>query len=106
MAEEAVKPVPPLLWLLICLAVGLVIGLLITNVMASANKSVHKQDSAADYVRQGSLFITDTNDVFVGTRVKSVPKPKSNSGNGSSEGGSSSHTSSSGRTHGGGSISF
>ena len=105
MAEEAVKPVPPLFWFLICLAVGLVIGLLITNVMASANKSVRKQSAAADYVRHGSLRMTGTNDIFVGTKVKSVPKPKSNSSGGSSGGGST-HTSSSGRSHGGGSISF
>ncbi len=103
MAEEAVKPVPPLFWFLICLAVGLAIGLLITNIMASANKSVRKQATAADYVRQGSLMMTGTNDMFVRTRVKSVPKPKNNSS--SSEGGST-HTSSSGRSHGGGSISF
>ena len=105
LAEEAVKPVPPLFWLLICLAVGMVIGLIITNSMASKNYSVHKKETAADYVREGTLMITGRNDVFKNTRVNVTPKPKSNSGKSSGSNGST-HTSSSGRSHGGGSISF
>ena len=105
LAEEAVKPVPPLFWLLICLAVGVVIGLIITNSMASKNYSVHKKETAADYVREGTLMITGRNDVFKNTRVNVTPKPKSNSGKSSGSNGST-HTSSSGRSHGGGSISF
>lgn len=105
LSEEAVKPMPPLFWLLICLAVGMVIGLIITNSMASKNYSVHKKETAADYVREGTLMITGRNDVFKNTRVNVTPKPKSNSGSSSDSGGST-HTSSSGRSHGGGSISF
>ncbi|MBQ9946151.1 MAG: TPM domain-containing protein [Clostridia bacterium] len=105
LSEEAVKPVPPLFWLLICLAVGMVIGLIITNSMASKNYSVHKKETAADYVREGTLMITGRNDVFRNTRVNVTPKPKSNSGKSSDSNGST-HTSSSGRSHGGGSISF
>ena len=105
LSEEAVKPVPPLFWLLICLAVGMVIGLIITNSMASKNYSVHKKETAADYVREGTLMITGRNDVFKNTRVNVTPKPKSNSGKSSGSNGST-HTSSSGRSHGGGSISF
>ena len=105
LSEEAVKPVPPLFWLLICLAVGMVIGLIITNSMASKNYSVHKKETAADYVREGTLMITGRNDIFRNTRVNVTPKPKSNSGKSSGSNGST-HTSSSGRSHGGGSISF
>ena len=105
LSEEAVKPVPPLFWLLICLAVGMVIGLIITNSMASKNYSVHKKETAADYVRAGTLMITGRNDMFRNTRVNVTPKPKSNSGKSSDSNGST-HTSSSGRSHGGGSISF
>lgn len=105
LTEEAVKPVPPLFWLLICLAVGMVIGLIITNSMASKNYSVHKKETAADYVREGTLMITGRNDIFRNTRVNVTPKPKSNSEKSSGSNGST-HTSSSGRSHGGGSISF
>lgn len=100
-SEAAIQGMPAVLWLLICLAVGLVIGLLITNVLASSNKSVRQQTDAADYVRAGSLMITHSNDVFTHSRVSATPKAKSNS---SGEG--SSHTSSSGRSHGGGSATF
>ena len=106
LSEEAVKPVPPLFWLLICLAVGMVIGLIITNSMASKNYSVHKKETAADYVRAGTLMITGRNDMFRNTRVNVTPKPKSNSDGKSSGSNGSTHTSSSGRSHGGGSISF
>lgn len=106
MSEEAVKPVPPLFWLLICLAVGMVIGLIITNTMASKNYSVYKKETAADYVREGTLMITGRNDMFRNTRVNVTPKPKNNSGGKSSGSNGSTHTSSSGRSHGGGSISF
>lgn len=105
LSEEAVKPVPPLFWLLICLAVGMVIGLIITNSMASKNYSVHKKETAADYVREGTLMITGRNDIFRNTRVNVTPKPKNSSGKSSDSNGST-HTSSSGRSHGGGSISF
>lgn len=105
LSEEAVKPVPPLFWLLICLAVGMVIGLIITNSMASKNYSVHKKETAADYVREGTLMITGRNDIFRNTRVNVTPKPKNNDGKSSDSNGST-HTSSSGRSHGGGSISF
>ncbi|MBR3768204.1 MAG: TPM domain-containing protein [Clostridia bacterium] len=106
LSEEAVKPVPPLFWFLICLAAGLVIGLIITNTMASKNYSVHKKETAADYVRAGTLMITGRNDIFRNTRVNVTPKPKNNSGGKSSDSNGSTHTSSSGRSHGGGSISF
>lgn len=106
MSEEAIKPMPPLFWFLICLVVGIVIGLLITNTMASKNYSVHKKDTAADYVREGTLMITGRNDMFRNTRVNVTPTSKSSSGSSSSGSSGSTHTSSSGRSHGGGSISF
>ncbi len=101
-ADSALTPMPAVVWFLICLCVGLVIGLLITNKMASGNYSVHKKDDAADYIRQGTLCINASKDTFIGSRVISDPKPQKSS---SSDSGSS-HTSSSGRSHGGGGRSF
>ena len=105
MSEDAIKPPPALLWPIICVLVGIVIGMLITSKMASANYSVAKKETAADYVRAGTLVVNNANDIFAGSRVITTPKPKSNSDS-SSEGGHTSHTSSSGRSHGGGGRSF
>ena len=105
MSEDAIKPPPALLWPIICVLVGIAIGILITSKMASANYSVAKKETAADYVRAGTLVVNNANDIFAGSRVITTPRPKSNSDS-SSEGGSTSHTSSSGRSHGGGGRSF
>lgn len=100
-ADGAIAPMPAVVWLLICLAGGVVVGILVTNMMAAGNYSVRKNKDAANYVRQGTLMITSSNDMFVTSRVTSTPKPqKSSSSSGSS------HTSSSGRSHGGGGRSF
>lgn len=104
MSEDAIKPASSIPGFVICLAIGIVAGLVITHATASANKSVRMKDNASDYVRQGTLKITGSNDIFRTSRVNVTPKPKNNSGKSSGSG--STHRSSSGRSHGGGSISF
>ncbi len=101
-ADSAIMTMPSIFWVIICLAAGIVIGLLITNKMAAANYSVYKNAAAADYVREGSLMITGRNDVFSHSRVNATPKPKSKSSSSSS----SSHTSSSGGSRGSSSRTF
>ncbi len=104
MSEDAIKPPPVLMWPLICILVGIAVGMLITTKMASANYSVAKKATASDYVREGTLVVNNADDVFAGSRVITTPRPKSNSS--SSGSGGSTHTSSSGRSHGGGGRSF
>ena len=88
--------------LLIALAVGLVAGLLVTGNMRRKLKTVRKQDRAASYVRQGSMEVTRSNDFYLYSTVSKSAKPK----NEDSNGGSSTHTSSSGDTFGGSSGKF
>ena len=88
--------------LLIALAVGLVAGLLVTGNMRRKLKTVRKQDRAASYVRQGSMNVTRSNDFYLYSTVSKSAKPK----NEDSNGGSSTHTSSSGDTFGGSSGKF
>lgn len=83
--------------------IGLVIAFIVTGVMKGQMKTVRKQAAASGYVKQGSMNLTRSNDVFLYNRVTRVAKPKENSGGG---GGSSTHTSSSGTSHGGSSGSF
>lgn len=97
------EPFGALKWLLISVVIGLIIALVVTGSMKSKLKTVRKQSSAANYVKNNSMRITDSRDMFLYNTVERTEKPKSNS---SSGGGSSSHTSSSGQTHGGGGGKF
>ena len=90
--------------IIISLGIGLAIGLIVTLVMVSQLKSVAMQKSAVNYVKPGSLNVTNGSELFLYANVdRQYIEPSSSS---SSSGGSSSHTSSSGRSHGGISGSF
>lgn len=84
--------------LLVCLLLGFGVALIVVFVMKAQLKSVHSKAAAADYVRAGSLNITDSHELFLHRRVDRRAKPK--------DSGSSTHRSSSGRSHGGGGGKF
>ncbi|MGN0452322.1 MAG: TPM domain-containing protein [Ruminococcus sp.] len=84
----------------IALAVGIGLAFVIVSIMKSQLKSVRFQAKADNYLKQGSLNITESKDIFLYSHVTRTPRPKENSG------GSSTHTSSSGTTHGGTSGKF
>ena len=90
------EPFDPMGTLLIAVIGGLIVGLISTGVMAGQLKSVHKQYNAESYVRQGSMKVTQTVDLFLYRDLDRSEKPKE----------SSTHQSSSGRTHGGGGGKF
>jgi uncharacterized protein len=85
--------------LLISLLIGFVIAFIATAVMRARLKSVRSKSDAADYVKQGSFRVTNASDVYLYRRVTKRARPKDN-------GGSSTHRSSSGRSHGGGGGKF
>lgn len=93
---------PSYISLLIALAIGFVIALIVSLVMRRGMKSVHMKPDAADYMKEGSLHINRSRDTFLYHNVTRTAKPKDED----SGGGSSTHTSSSGATHGGSSGSF
>ncbi len=93
-----------IVYLGVALLIGLVTALIVTGVMKSRLKSVAPQRDAADYVRQGSMKLTNQRDLFLYRDVHRTERPKASSSGDS--GGSSTHTSSSGTTHGGGGGSF
>jgi len=84
--------------LIICLGIGLVVALIVTGPMKRELKSVRKQLKADAYVSSGSLQLTGSQDLFLYTQVTKTERPKSS--------GSSTHTASSGTTHGGGGGKF
>lgn len=91
------------MWVLIALFIGLIVALIGTSVLKSGMKSVHRQTVAGDYVVKGSLQITDGHELFLYRKLNRTARPRENR---SSGGGSRTHVSSSGRSHGGSSGRF
>ncbi len=77
------------------LAIGLGVALIVTGIMRSQLRSVRNQNAATDYVVPGSLALTQATDLYLYSHVSRTPIPKAESSGGGS------HTSSSGRSHGG-----
>ena len=96
------EDIPFYITFLIALVIGFVIALVISLVMRSGMKTVRMKPDAADYMKEGTLHINRSRDMFLYNHVSRTAKPK----NDSSGGGSSTHTSSSGETHGGSGGSF
>lgn len=94
------EPLSPI-WILISLGVGVVLSLIIVGRMKAQLKTVRFQAAAGSYVKDDSLDITESRDMFLYETTSKTAKEKK-----SSSGGSSTHTSSSGRTHGGGGSKF
>lgn len=82
--------------LLISLLIGLIVAFIATMVMKGQLKSVRFQGAASDYVKSGSMQVTQAKEFFLYSHIDRQKKVENNSG------GSSTHTSSSGTSHGGG----
>lgn len=69
------------IWLPVSLGIGLLIGFLIINSIASKNKSVKMQENATVYTRPGSMMITGSADNFIYSNTERKEKPKKESEN-------------------------
>ena len=83
--------------------IGALVGFIVVLIMKSKLKTVRMQPLASNYVKSGSFNVTEHSDLFLYRNISKTAKPKDND---SSSGGSSTHTSSSGTSHGGSSGSF
>lgn len=99
-ADSAIDPSVPVFFIPLSVVIGFALAFLIVKIQASKLKTVRAQVDAADYV--GNVMLTSQYDNFMYKNVTSSPKAESSSGGS----GGSTHTSSSGRTHGGGSRNF
>ncbi len=98
--DEALKPATVhWVWIPICLAIGFVLSLIISKIVASSLRPVRKQQNATNYVRKGSMVVTNGQDIFMYRNVSRTEISRDDDD-------TSTHTSSSGETHGGGGISF
>lgn len=74
---------------------GFVVALIVTGSMKSKLNGARFNDRAENYVKDGSLNLTVSRDLFLYRTVSRTAKPQNNS---------STHKSGSGRTHGGGRV--
>lgn len=93
------EPFPVMTALGISFGIGIVLALIITGIMAAQLKSVRKQAAAGEYIKKDSMKVTDSKDLFLYKHTERHARPKESSSG--SHGGSSTHHSSSGRSHGG-----
>ena len=87
-------------WIFIDLAIGFVLAFIIMKIRTSNLKTVRSQVNADQYVVPGSLALSQSYDHFLYRNVSRTEKPVNTGG------GNGSHTSSSGRSHGGTGGSF
>lgn len=66
-------------FLFISLAVGLVVGLIVTGVMWAKLKSVHYKRDADGYIKEGSMKLLRTGDFYLYSTVTRTARPKNNS---------------------------
>lgn len=92
---------------------GSIVAFVVTQSMKSKLKSVKPVNNAYQYLDQNGLVLTNTQDIFLYKTLTKTAIPKETSHSTgqshhtqSRSGGSTTHTSSSGRTHGGGSRKF
>lgn len=88
------------IWIPISLIVGIAIAVITVGGMKAQLKTVRFQPEAKNYIRDGSLNITQSRDLFLYRTVDKTEKSRDD------DSGSSTHTSSSGTTHGGGGGKF
>jgi uncharacterized protein len=86
--------------LVIALVIGFIIAKIYTGKLKGQLKTVQTQRAAANYVKNGSMHITNSRDFFLYRHVTRTARETS------SGGGSGTHRSSSGATHGGGGGKF
>lgn len=93
--EDALEGLPIVVKLLICLGIGLAVGLTTVMVMKGKLKTVRSRSGADSYMRYDDMVISRRSDIFLYQTVTRRAKPQNNGGGGI-------HTGSSGRSHGGG----
>ena len=88
-------------FIIIVIAAALLVPFLVARGMTNSKlrkmKTAVENDYAANYMKPGSMQLTASRDLFLYSHITKTEKPKESGG---------SHTSSSGRTHGGGGGSF
>ena len=99
--EKFLRPIDFLARILIGVVVGCIVGGIVVMVQKGSMKTVVAQRNASNYMVPGSLVMNTGKDLFITSIVTKTPKapPPSQGSKGGRAGGSTSHMSSSGRSH-------
>lgn len=99
--EKFLRPVDFIARIFIGVVVGCIVGGIVVMVQKGSMKTVVAQRNASSYMVPGSLVMNTGKDLFITSIITKTPKapPPSQGGKGGRPGGSSSHMSSSGRSH-------
>lgn len=88
------------------LASGMIVAVIVCICMGSQLKTAVRQTAARVYIRNGSMRITNSQDIFLYNTVSKTKIETDSGSSGGGGGGSSTHVSSSGSSHGGGGGKF
>lgn len=97
--DASTPPTVHWFWIPASYAIAFVLSFIISGIIVASLKSVRSKANAKDYVREGSMYVDGRQDIFLYSNVTKTAIKED-------KGGSSTHTSSSGREHGGGGMSF
>ena len=75
-AEQTKAPFNPVVKIVVALVVGLIVGLIYAAVLKGQLTSVYKNDTAADYTREGSFSVPVKRDLFIYSKTEKKEKPK------------------------------
>lgn len=95
------EPFGVLKHLIISVIIGLVVAFIATGSMKGKLKSVRRQTAANNYVKNDSMKVTQSRDLFLYRQVSRTERPRDED-----SGSSDTHTSASGQTHSGGGGKF
>jgi len=96
--HDAPQPFNPGITLIISIAVGFIVSLIVTGIWKSGHNSVYSQQKAQNYIKPGSLDITDSRVFFLYKKLDRTEKQNDSDND--------THKSSSGKTYGGGGGKF
>ena len=71
--QTTARQANPALTILICIGIGLLIGLIVTGSMMASMKSVRKQTGAADYKDRTGIKLNVRRDDFLYNRIEKTP---------------------------------
>lgn len=89
---------------IICVVIGAVVGLIRSSMLKSELKSVREKTEATESIKQGSFKLTTNRDMYLYKTVTRTERPGADRAGGPDT--STTHTSSTGQTHGGSSGKF